>query len=68
MNHKVDLVLPHTCPMKYMPYEVHFSGIDQSTVDHSTEVFTIANTDNSSSLVNGCTLYDDKGNELESVL
>jgi len=33
----VDIVLSHTCPMKYIPREVFFSGIDQSGVDNSTE-------------------------------
>ena len=34
---KVDLVLSHTCPQKYVPVEAFLSGLDQSTVDHSTE-------------------------------
>lgn len=34
---KVDLVLSHTCPRKYIPIEALMSGLDQSTVDHSTE-------------------------------
>lgn len=34
---KVDLVLSHTCPQKYTPVETFISGLDQSTVDHSTE-------------------------------
>ena len=38
-NNKVDIILSHTCPYKYMPYEVFLSGIDQSTVDNSTEKF-----------------------------
>ena len=33
----VDIVLSHTCPMKYIPREVFLSGIDQSSVDNSTE-------------------------------
>lgn len=33
----VDLVLSHTCPLKYMPVEAFMPGLDQSTVDHSTE-------------------------------
>lgn len=38
------------------------------TEPYFLDVFAITNTNNSSSLVNGCILYDDKGNELESVL
>lgn len=34
---RVDTVLSHTCPMKYIPREVFLSGIDQSGVDNSTE-------------------------------
>ena len=36
-NWAVDIVLSHTCPMKYIPREVFLPGIDQSTVDNSTE-------------------------------
>lgn len=36
-NWRVDVVLSHTCPLKYEPTEVFLSGIDQSTVDKSTE-------------------------------
>lgn len=38
-NNKVDIVLSHTCPFKYMPYEAFLKGIDQSKVDNSTEKF-----------------------------
>ena len=34
---QVDVVLSHTCPLKYEPTEVFLPGIDQSTVDNSTE-------------------------------
>lgn len=34
---KIDVVLSHTCPAKYTPIECYLSGIDQSTVDKSTE-------------------------------
>lgn len=37
LNWKVDAVLSHTCPERYMPVEAFMSGIDQSTVDNSTE-------------------------------
>lgn len=33
----VDIVLSHTCPFKYEPTEMFLGGIDQSTVDDSTE-------------------------------
>lgn len=34
---KIDLVLSHTTPLKYVPTEAFTSDIDQSTVDKSTE-------------------------------
>lgn len=37
LNRKVDVVLSHTCPERYIPVEAFLSGIDQSTVDNSTE-------------------------------
>lgn len=36
-DNKIDIVLSHTCPLKYEPREVFLSGLDQSTVDSSTE-------------------------------
>lgn len=36
-NWKIDQVLSHTCPSKYIPTEAFLSGIDQSSVDNSTE-------------------------------
>ena len=36
---EVDVVLTHTVPVKYEPTEVFLSGIDQSTVDKSTEMW-----------------------------
>jgi 3-oxoacid CoA-transferase subunit A len=38
-GNKIDVVLSHTCPLKYKPVEVFLSGIDQSTVDKSTEIW-----------------------------
>lgn len=35
----VDVFLTHTCPMKYIPREVFLPGIDQSSVDNSTEIW-----------------------------
>ena len=32
-----DVILSHTCPFKYEPVETFLPGIDQSTVDTSTE-------------------------------
>lgn len=37
LNWTVDLVLSHTCPGKYTPVEAFLPGLDQSTVDKSTE-------------------------------
>ena len=37
LDWKVDVVLSHTVPLKYEPTEVFFEGLDQSTVDKSTE-------------------------------
>lgn len=33
----IDVILSHTCPFKYEPVEMFLPGIDQSTVDDSTE-------------------------------
>lgn len=38
-GNKIDIVLSHTCPYKYLPREVFLAGIDQSTVDASTETW-----------------------------
>lgn len=37
LDNRVDVVLTHTCPGKYIPTEMFLPGIDQSTVDTSTE-------------------------------
>lgn len=34
---KIDQILSHTCPMKYIPTEAFLSCVDQSMVDNSTE-------------------------------
>lgn len=39
MENKVDIVLSHTCPFRYQPVETFLSGIDQSKVDKSTELW-----------------------------
>lgn len=36
---KIDLVLSHTCPHRFIPTEAFLSGINQSTVDNSTELW-----------------------------
>lgn len=36
-GNKIDIVLSHTCPYKYVPHEAFLPMIDQSTVDNSTE-------------------------------
>ncbi len=38
-DNKIDIILSHTCPYKYLPREMFLEGIDQSTVDNSTEYF-----------------------------
>lgn len=35
----VDVVLSHTCPFKYIPTECFLSGVRQSSVDQSTELW-----------------------------
>jgi len=35
----VDIILSHTCPLKYEPTEVFMKGIDQSKVDKSMGIF-----------------------------
>lgn len=39
LDNKIDIILSHTCPYKYLPREMFLDGIDQSTVDNSTEYF-----------------------------
>ena len=34
---QADVVLTHTCPLRYEPTEVFLSGVDQRSVDRSTE-------------------------------
>ena len=34
---RIDIVLSHTCPLKYEPTEVFLPGIDQGSVDKRTE-------------------------------
>lgn len=36
-KNNVDIVLSHTCPYKFIPRDTFLTGIDQSTVDDSTE-------------------------------
>ena len=38
-NNKIDVILSHTCPFKYMPYEVFLENVNQLDVDKSTEKF-----------------------------
>lgn len=37
VDYKVDVILSHTCPLKYEPVECFLPGVDQSKVDKSTE-------------------------------
>ena len=39
LGDKVDIVLSHTCPLKYEPREAFSCCIDQRTIDKSTEVW-----------------------------
>lgn len=39
LNWKIDAVLTHTCPFRYIPREAFLHGVDQSTVDNSTELW-----------------------------
>lgn len=39
LDWKVDAVLSHTCPYRYVPREAFLPGVDQSTVDNSTELW-----------------------------
>jgi len=39
LGNKIDIVLSHTCPLRYEPVEVFLEGLDQSTVDKSTEIW-----------------------------
>jgi len=34
---KMEIILSHTCPQKYVPTEAFMPGLDQSLIDHSTE-------------------------------
>ncbi len=36
---KIDIIFSHTCPFKYLPIEWFISGINQSTVDNTMEIF-----------------------------
>lgn len=36
-HNRIDVVLSHTCPFKYEPAEMFLSGVDQRSVDDSTE-------------------------------
>lgn len=36
---QIDTILSHTCPFRYIPREWFIAGIDQSTVDVSTELW-----------------------------
>ena len=38
-NNKIDIILSHTCPYKYIPREMFIEEIDESLVDNSTEYF-----------------------------
>jgi 3-oxoacid CoA-transferase subunit A len=37
VNHKVDAIFSHTCPIKYLPREVFLPGFFEKNADHTTE-------------------------------
>lgn len=39
LNWDIDQILTHTCPSRYIPVEAFLSGVDQSTIDQSTEMW-----------------------------
>lgn len=39
LDWRIDTILSHTCPYSYIPTEWFIRGIDQSTVDQSTELW-----------------------------
>lgn len=38
-NNEIDVILSHTCPYKYMPFEAFVGGVNESGVDKTTELF-----------------------------
>lgn len=44
-HYKVDIILSHTCPYKYIPREMFLNNVNQSIVDNSTERY-LDNIDN----------------------
>ena len=38
-NWKIDVILSHTCPLKYEPTEMFLNGVNQDLVDKTTEKF-----------------------------
>ena len=38
-KYPIDIMLTHTCPLRFEPKELFLNGVDQSTVDTSTEEF-----------------------------
>ena len=38
-DNEIDVILSHTCPYKYMPFEAFIDGVDEVKVDKSTELF-----------------------------
>lgn len=39
LDWQIDTVLTHTCPLRYIPREAFLNGVDQDTVDNSTELW-----------------------------
>lgn len=38
-DNKIDVILSHTCPYKYMPFEAFLNGVNELEVDKTTELF-----------------------------
>ena len=38
-GNKIDVILSHTCPYKYMPFEAFIMGVNEIKVDKTTELF-----------------------------
>ena len=38
-NNQIDVILSHTCPYKYMPFEAFVVGVNEIKVDKTTELF-----------------------------
>lgn len=53
-RYPIDIMLTHTCPLRFEPKELFLNGIDQSTVDTSTEEFLMTFMSNSRRIISRC--------------